>query len=74
MKPGRFSRNKGCAEERRVCRLIRDAGHEAKRNLGQYQASDGRDVTTDLPLCIQCKAGAKIGVLSAWAEPCLVPR
>lgn len=66
--PGKFSRNKGATEERRVCRLLRDAGYEAKRNLDQYQASDGRDVTADLPLCIQCKAGQRLGVLTAWRE------
>lgn len=65
---GKLSRNKGAAHERDVCRLIQDAGYKAKRNLDQYQASDGRDVTTDLPLCIQCKCGKAISLPAAWKE------
>ena len=65
---GKFSRNKGAAHERRVCRILKDAGYEARRNLTQYQETTGRDVTTNLPLCIQCKAGQKIDARKAFAE------
>ena len=55
---GASQRRKGAAFERRVVFDLKEAGFEAKRNLDQYQQSDGRDITLDAPLCIQCKVGA----------------
>ena len=65
---GAMSRRKGVAWERQVCRMLFGQGFVAKRALGQYQESSGRDIDTDAPVCIQCKCGERINVRRAYEE------
>lgn len=55
---GKLSRNKGASEERRIANLYKQLGwNEARRFLGQYQESSGRDIENVEPFCIQVKTG-----------------
>ena len=68
---GKKSRDKGAAFEREVAKLISPYFPDAKRNLDQYQASDGRDLSDTQPLCIQCKRRKKVDlweIKMGWLE------
>ena len=67
---GRMQRAKGARVERELCTLLKQWGVPAKRDLAQYQASSGRDITLDVPLCIQVKGGRKPPYSKAYAEAC----
>ena len=66
---GKTPRNKGASFERRRARWWQKLGwSDARRNLGQYQKQDGRDLVNTEPYVEQCKVGKKINVLSAYQE------
>lgn len=66
---GRYSRNKGAANEREAAQLWKEAGFPfAKRNIVQYQGKSGRDLSNTEPFLVQIKAGAKINVWEALQE------
>ena len=66
---GKFSRNKGAREERRRANWWKKLGWtDARRNLTQYQKTDGKDIDNTEPYVEQCKVGKKINVLSAYKE------
>ena len=65
---GASQRRKGAAFERRVVFDLKEAGFEAKRNLDQYQQSDGRDITVDAPFCFQLKTGKRPNYRQALRE------
>lgn len=52
---GKKSRDKGAAFEREIANLISKYWPDAKRNLDQYQGSDGRDLSETQPICMQLK-------------------
>ena len=56
---GKKSRTKGAAFEREVAKLISTYWPDAKRNLDQYQGSDGRDLSETQPVCMQLKRRTK---------------
>lgn len=51
---GKSQRDKGARFEREVATLLRFLDPEAKRNITECQGF-GKDVTTSLPVSIQCK-------------------
>ena len=70
---GKHSRDKGARFERQVAADLNAVFPicDARRNLGQYQQSDGRDITfagEDLPICVQCKCGKRINIPKAMEE------
>jgi len=70
---GRHSRDKGARFERQIASDLNGlySWVKARRNLDQYQQSDGRDIVFagDSPhLCIQCKCGKKISIPKALQE------
>ena len=52
---GKKSRTKGAAFEREIANLISPFFPDAKRNLDQYQKTDGRDLSETQPVCMQLK-------------------
>ena len=52
---GKKSRTKGATFERETAQLISTYWPAAKRNLDQYQSSDGRDLSETQPICMQLK-------------------
>ena len=63
---GAKSRRKGAQAVREFAGLLFDyLGLRAKRNLEQYQTTDGRDLTGAGPFCIQVKRYAKC-VIEGW--------
>lgn len=57
---GKMSRTKGAVYENEVCKAISSFWPSAKRNLSQYQGSDGRDLDNTQPVCFQLKRRKKI--------------
>lgn len=57
---GKKSRTKGATYENEVCKKIFKFFPSAKRNLAQYQGSDGRDLDGTAPICFQLKRRKKI--------------
>ena len=56
------SRDKGKRYELEVVQALRPYWPDAKRNLAQFQAIDGRDFDNTEPFCIQAKRRKKIGI------------
>ena len=56
------SRDKGKRYELEVVQALRPYWPDAKRNLAQFQAVDGRDFDNTSPFCIQAKRRKKIGI------------
>jgi hypothetical protein len=52
---GKKSRTKGASYENEVCKALFKFFPSAKRNLAQYQSSDGRDLDGTAPICFQLK-------------------
>ena len=48
-------RTKGAAFEREVAKLLHPFWPSARRNIEQYQSSDGRDLSDTQPICFQLK-------------------
>ena len=66
---GKWSRNKGASYERAVAKLFKFWGWpDAKRNLDQYQAVDGRDLKGTFPFVVQCKCGKAPSPWKAYQE------
>ena len=68
---GKKSRTKGAQYEREVAQLISDYWPDAKRNLDQYQSSDGRDLSDTQPVCMQLKRRKRTllwEIKNAWVE------
>jgi hypothetical protein len=57
---GKSQRTKGSTYENEVCKAIFPFWPSAKRNLAQYQGSDGRDLDGTEPICFQLKRRRKI--------------
>ena len=57
---GKMSRTKGAVYENEVCKALFKFWPGAKRNLSQYQGSDGRDLDDTTPVCFQLKRRKKI--------------
>lgn len=57
---GKKSRTKGAVYENEVCKALFKFWPSAKRNLSQYQGSDGRDLDGTEPVCFQLKRRKKI--------------
>lgn len=51
---GKSQRDKGARFEREVANLLRPLDPEARRNITECQGF-GKDITTNLPISIQCK-------------------
>ena len=67
----RYERRKGADFERYRANWWKDLGFaEARRNLSQYQKTDGRDLGGTHPFVEQCKCGSRITVLGAYKEAC----
>lgn len=65
---GAKSRRKGAQAEREFATLLFEyLGLKAKRNLEQYQTSDGRDLVGAGPFCLQLKRYARC-VLEGWMQ------
>ena len=56
------SRDKGKRYELEVVKQLQPYWPDAKRNLSQFQATDGRDFSNTEPLCIQAKRRKKVTV------------
>jgi hypothetical protein len=56
---GKKSRTKGATYENEVCKALFKFFPSAKRNLAQYQGSDGRDLDGTSPMCFQLKRRKK---------------
>lgn len=66
---GKMQRTKGASFEREVGnKYTLYLGRKVQRNLDQYQASDGRDLSGSEPYCVQCKKGKSINVYKAYEE------
>ena len=68
---GKKERRKGTQYEREVAQLISDYWPDAKRNLDQYQSSDGRDLSDTQPVCMQLKRRKRTllwEIKNAWVE------
>ena len=57
---GKRERTKGSTYENEVCKAIHPFWPAARRNLSQYQGSDGRDLDFTQPVCFQLKRRKKI--------------
>ena len=57
---GKRSRTKGAVYENEVCKKLFAFWPSARRNLAQYQSSDGRDLDGTAPVCFQLKRRKKI--------------
>ena len=57
---GKRERTKGSTYENEVCKAIHPFWPSARRNLSQYQSSDGRDLDFTQPVCFQLKRRKKI--------------
>jgi hypothetical protein len=62
------SRRKGKRTELQLCAILRPFFPDARRNMDQYQKSDGRDVLGTPGLCLQLKAGKAPSWRKALAE------
>jgi hypothetical protein len=56
------SRDKGKRYELEVVKALKPYWPDAKRNLAQFQAVDGRDFNDTRPFCIQAKRRKKVGI------------
>ena len=56
------SRDKGKRYEIEVVKALKPYWPDAKRNLAQFQAVDGRDFDNTGPFCIQAKRRKKVGI------------
>ena len=56
------SRDKGKRYELEVVHQLKPYWPDAKRNLAQFQAVDGRDFDNTHPLCLQAKRRKKVGI------------
>ncbi|KKN78983.1 hypothetical protein LCGC14_0344590 [marine sediment metagenome] len=56
---GKKERTKGAVYENEVCKALSAFWPTTKRNLSQYQGSDGRDLDATEPLCFQLKRRKK---------------
>jgi hypothetical protein len=56
------SRDKGKRYELEVVKQLSLYWPDAKRNLSQFQQSDGMDFNGTYPLCIQAKRRKKVGI------------
>jgi hypothetical protein len=66
---GKAQRVKGADEERRVAKLYNKVGFKkARRNLTQYQESDGCDIEGVEPFIPQCKCGKTVNWINAYRE------
>ena len=57
---GKSERIRGIRYENEVCKAIFQFWPSARRNLSQYQGSDGRDLDDTAPVCFQLKRRKKI--------------
>ena len=68
---GKKSRTKGASFELEIANAIRDYWPDAKRNLDQYQSTDGRDLSGTQPICMQLKRRKRTllwEIKNAWVE------
>lgn len=56
------SRDKGKRFELEIVRMAKGFHPDVKRNLSQFQRSDGRDLDNTEPYCIQLKRRKKVGI------------
>jgi len=57
---GKRERTRGSTYENEVCKAIHSFWPSARRNLSQYQGSDGRDLDYTQPVCFQLKRRRRI--------------
>ena len=70
---GKRERTRGSTYENEVCKAINPFWPSARRNLSQYQGSDGRDLDFTQPVCFQLKRRKKITLAEikiAYLEAC----
>lgn len=66
---GKYQRNKGANFERYRANWWKTLGFKnARRNLNQYQKTDGRDITGVDGFCEQDKCGKNINMYKAYLE------
>lgn len=66
---GKYQRNKGANFERYRANWWKKLGFKnARRNLNQYQKTDGRDITGVEGFCEQDKCGKNINIYKAYME------
>ncbi len=69
MPMGKYQRTKGAAFERVRANWWKKLGFkDARRNLNQYQKTDGRDLVGTPGFCEQDKCGEHINIYGAWQE------
>lgn len=67
---GAYSRNKGAAAERELCKLLREyLGVEATRNLKQFQQAQHGDIEQLIgPYLLEVKNQARLCLSAWWAQ------
>ncbi len=66
---GKYQRTKGAGFERYRANWWKNLGFkDARRNLNQYQKTDGRDITGVEGFCEQDKCGKSINIRAAYDE------